>query len=220
MVFQCSRYPFRGNKKHCISHFIVKLAPTDQVPFLCKTCNCKTVSLGKWQRHIRNDVKKPYLNKEHVCIKSVNPFTITVGNDNDIYEVMKEINNTCSIDTQSQLQNLHVVEKEGIIEEVEEYILEVQVDPREENIVELGSRMEEMKSQHEKEMRELEEKHKFECLRFENFIERLEKRKQELTREIQKLTGKLKRKEEDDDDFDHKKIRSVVIPKPKCHLDF
>jgi uncharacterized protein involved in exopolysaccharide biosynthesis len=66
------------------------------------------------------------------------------------------------------------------------------VDPREENIVELGSRMEEMKSQHEKEMRELEEKHKFACLRFENFIERLEKRKQELTREIQKLTGKLK----------------------------
>lgn len=214
MMFQCSRCPFRGNKKNCITHFIVKHAPADQVPFLCQTCNFKAITLGRWQRHIRDDVKKPYSDKEHTCSKSLNPYAATVGKD--IYEI-PEVENI-----ENHPPTVQVVEEEVIIEEVEEDVLEVKVDPRDEKIVELESTIEDMKTQHEQEIKNLEAKHKFECLRFGNFIERLEKRKQELKGEIQKLTEKLKRKEDDDDDdFTHKRVRSVVIPKPiKRRLDF
>ncbi|CAC5422734.1 unnamed protein product [Mytilus coruscus] len=158
VLLQCSKCPFRGNTKNTIQHFIIKHASDDRVPFVCKTCNFKTVSHAKWQRHLK-DLKKHHVNKEHICMKSINPYVVIVGED------ITEFESTC-------------INDKIFIQEEEIEIVEVNIDPKDEQILELENKLVEMKSTHENQLKDLEEKHTFECLRFGNFIERLEKERQ------------------------------------------
>lgn len=172
VLFQCSKCPFRGNTKNTIQHFIIKHTSDDRVPFLCQTCNFKTISNAKWQRHIK-DPKKPHVNKEHICVKSSNPYVVIVSED------IKEVDEATFMKNQIFIQE----------EEIE--IVEIKVDPKDEKIVELENKYIDLQSTHANQLKELEEKHKFECLRFGNFIERLEKRKTELKEEVRTLKNQL-----------------------------
>ncbi|VDI06075.1 Hypothetical predicted protein [Mytilus galloprovincialis] len=77
------------------------------------------------------------------------------------------------------------------IQEEEIEIVEIKIDPKDEKIVELENKYIDLQSTHANQLKELEEKHKFECLRFGNFIERLEKRNTELKEEVRTLKNQL-----------------------------
>ena len=90
-------------------------------------------------------------------------------------------------------------EDEVIAEEVEVIVEEVivMVDPKDEKIMELESEIEFIKEKHIKEIEDIKQAHKFECLRFADFIERIEKKKKDLQKDVDKLTSILKEKKEE-----------------------
>ncbi|CAG2238455.1 unnamed protein product [Mytilus edulis] len=98
-------------------------------------------------------------------------------------------------------------EEEVAIVEVE---INVHVDERDEQIEELKNKIKEMeqeyrKETHKKEIQELEKRHKYECLRFGNFIEKLKREKKELKKELKSAEKKL-----ENENICTKKIKSVV----------
>ena len=80
-------------------------------------------------------------------------------------------------------------EDEVIAEEVEMIVEEVivMIDPKDEKIMELESEIEFINEKHIKEIEDIKQAHKFECLRFGDFIERLEKKKKDLQKDVDKL---------------------------------
>ncbi|CAG2254323.1 unnamed protein product [Mytilus edulis] len=155
--------------------------------FLCKTCNFKTISNAKWQRHIK-DPKKPHVNKEHICMKSSNPYVVIVSED------ITEIDESTCMNDQIFIQE----------EEIE--IVEVKIDPKDEQIVELENKLIELQSTHANQLKELEESIDLSAFVFGNFIERLEKRKTDLKEKVIKLKNKLT--ETQPTCYSSKKIRS------------
>ena len=91
-------------------------------------------------------------------------------------------------------------EDEVIAEEVEVIVEEVivMVDPKDEKIMELESEIEFIKEKHIKEIEDIKQAHKFECLRFGDFIERLEKKKKDLQKDVDKLTSTLKKEKKEE----------------------
>jgi hypothetical protein len=70
----------------------------------------------------------------------------------------------------------------------------VMVDPKDETIMEL----EFIKEKHIKEIEDIKQAHKFECLRFGHFIERLEKKNKDLQKDVDKLTSILKKEKKEE----------------------
>ena len=211
MLFQCSRCPFKSSRSNAVAHFIIKHAPTDQVPYRCNNCNYKSVSLGKWRRHIR----KEDLTK-HVCITSTTPYII---GESDIIDITTSTQNkliTCTFCTSNNSDDTTMEDtttrEEEVIVEVEEVV--VMVDLKDEKIMELESEIEFIKEKHIKEIEDIKQSHKFECLRFGDFIERIEKKKKDLQKEVDKLTSILKKEKEE---TEQKNLKSVVHVMPKKH---
>ena len=138
MLFQCSRCPFKSSRSNAVAHFIIKHAPTDQVPYRCNNCSNKSVSLDKWRRHIRKgDLTK------HVCITSTTPYIIS---ESDIIDITTSTQNKLIIYTSNNsddmtMEDTTTREDEVIAEEVEVIVEEVivMVDPKDEKIMELES---------------------------------------------------------------------------------
>jgi hypothetical protein len=74
----------------------------------------------------------------------------------------------------------------------------VMVDPKDETIMELESEIEFIKEKHIKEIEDIKQAHTFECLRFGDFIERLEKKKKDLQKDVDKLTSILKKEKKEE----------------------
>ncbi|VDI24997.1 Hypothetical predicted protein [Mytilus galloprovincialis] len=106
-------------------------------------------------------------------------------------------------------------EEEVAIVEVE---INVHVDERDEQIEELKNKIKEMEEEYrketdKKEIHELEKRHKYECLRFGNFIEKLKREKKELKKELKSAEKKL-----ENENICTKKIKSVVTLPTKRKL--
>ena len=104
-----------------------------------------------------------------------------------------------------------------IVEEVEVIVEElcVMVDPKDEKIMELESEIEFITEKHIKEIEDIKQAHKFQCLRFGDLIERLEKKKKDLQKEVDKLTSIPKKEKKEE--TEQKKLKSVVHGMPKKH---
>ena len=196
-----------------MAHFIIKYAPTDQVPYRCNNCNYKSVSVGNWRRHIRKgDLTK------HVCITSTTPYIIS---ESDIIDITTSTQNKLSICTSNNsdymtMEDTTTREDEVTVEEVEVIIEEVivMVDPKDEKIMELESEIEFIKEKHIKEIEDIKQAHRFECLRFGDFIERIEKTKKDLQKEVDKLTSILKK--EKNEETEQKNLKSVIHAEEAC----
>lgn len=197
ILFQCSRCPFKSSKSNVVAHFIIKHAPTDQVPYRCNNCNHKSVSLDKWRRRIRKgDLTK------HVCITSTTPYIIS---ESDIIDITTSTQSKLIIYTSNNsddmtMEDTTTREDEVIAEEIEVIVEEVivMVDPKDEKIMELESEIEFIKEKHIKEIEDIKQAHKFECLRLGDFIERLEKKKKDLQKDVDKLTSILKKEKKEE----------------------
>jgi hypothetical protein len=104
-----------------------------------------------------------------------------------------------------------------IVEEVEVIVEElcVMVDPKDEKIMELESEIEFITEKHIKEIEDIKQAHKFQCLRFGDLIERLEKKKKDLQKEVDKLTSIPKKEKKEE--TEQKNLKSVVHGMPKKH---
>ena len=155
------------------------------------------MSLDKWRRHIRKgDLTK------HVCITSTTPYIIS---ESDIIDITTSTQNKLIIYTSNNsddmtMEDTTTREDEVIAEEVEVIVEEVivMVDPKDEKIMELESEIEFIMEKHIKEIEDIKQAHKFECLRFGDFIERLEKKKKDLQKDVDKLTSILKKEKKEE----------------------
>ena len=215
MLFQCSRCPFKGSRSNDVAHFIFKHAPTDQVPCRCNNCNYKSVSLDRWRRHIRNG----NLTK-HVCITSTTPYIIGELDIIDITSLTQDKLITCTWRNNSDdttMEDTTTREDEVIVEEIVVIVVEacVMVDPKDEKIMEHELEIEFITEKHIKEIKDIKQTHKFQCLRFGDFIERLEKKKKDLQKEVDKLTSIPKKEKKEE--TEQKNLKSVVHGMPKMH---
>ena len=107
------------------------------------------------------------------------------------------------------MEDTTIRENEVIVEEV------VMVDPNDEKIMELELEIEFIKEKHIMEIEDIKQAHKFECLRFGDFIELIEKKKKDLQKEVDKLTSILKM--EKNEETEQKNLKNVVHVMPKKH---
>jgi len=132
ILYRCSQCLFKGQKKNAICHFTAKHAPVDRVPYRCNTCNFKAVTLGKWKRHLRQD-----LNQQHTCIKSINPYDVSIGVNMDITEIPVNVPklplNNISPSPSNISTSINSVTNNGDYTiEISEDIVEILVDTRDE----------------------------------------------------------------------------------------
>lgn len=155
---------------------------------------------------------------KHVCITSITPYII---GESDIIDITTSTQNkltviTCTCTSNNSdmtMEDTTIREDEVIVEEVEEIV--AMVDPKDDKIMELESEIELIKEKHIKEIEDIKQSHNFECLRFGNFIERLEKKKQNLQKEVDKLTYLLKKEKKEE--IEQNNLKSVVHVMPKKH---
>ncbi|VDI57098.1 Hypothetical predicted protein [Mytilus galloprovincialis] len=159
--------------------------------------------------------------------ESTNPYNVKIGSDIFIKTTLITPSTQKSeIEEKFEEEFILDYDEEITISEEEVAIMEVEVDERDEQIEGLKNKIKEMEEKHrednrsmeethKKQIKELEERHKFECLRFRNFIQRLEKRKEELKKELKSAEKKL-----ENENICTKKIKSVVTLPIKRKLNF
>ncbi|CAG2209381.1 unnamed protein product [Mytilus edulis] len=151
---------------------------------------------GKWKNHANAMAGKPLREDSTVTVhtfhKSTNPYNVKIGSDIYIKPLM----------TEKEEEFIPDYDEEITISEEEVGIMEVEVDGRDEQIEGLKNKIKEMEEKHreenrnmeethKKQIKELEDSHKFECLRFGDFIQRLEKRKEDLKKELKSMEKTL-----------------------------
>ncbi|VDI72983.1 Hypothetical predicted protein [Mytilus galloprovincialis] len=163
----------------------------------------------------------------HTFHKSTNPYNVKIGSDIFIKTTLITPSTQKSeIKEKFEEEFIPDYDEEITISEEEVAIMEVEVDERDEQIEGLKNKIKEMEEKHrednrsmeethKKQIKELRERHKFECLRFGNFIQRLEKRKEELKKELKSAEKKL-----ENENICTKKIKSVVTLPIKRKLNF
>ncbi|CAG2212264.1 unnamed protein product [Mytilus edulis] len=226
-VWQCRLCDFKHlNKKGAVQHFMFRHTPNNQIPFLCNICNFKALTEGKWKNHANAMAGKPLREDSavHTFHKSTNPYNVKIGSD--IFIKTTLITPSTQKSEIKEEEFIPDYDEEITISEEEVAIMEVEVDERDEQIEGLKNKIKEMEEKHrednrsmeethKKQIKELEERHKFECLRFGNFIQRLEKRKEELKKELKSAEKKL-----ENENICTKKIKSVVTLPIKRKLNF
>ena len=284
--WHCSKCNFsHPTKRAAVNHFMFRHVPDEGIPFLCKVCNFKGLSEGKWKNHVNSMVGKPHREDFciHQCTKSLNPYNVRQGIDVFTRHNMEPVNTTSSEKQKGCDKPVHVpmetieptpethnsCRKYDLEEKEEDFVPDYIDEPQEEivliessddfdkldlctptkeqkrnQIKELEEQLKSMtkkhqaevdnlKEKHDKELSELKKKHNFECARFGHFIERQEKAKEELQKEVKTLKDKVRsleskirrdhlnrEEEEEDDDVDPKRPRSIVTIPVKRRLNF
>ena len=164
------------------------------------------MSLDKWKRNNRKgDLTK------HVCITSTTPYIIS---ESDIIDITTSTQNKLIIYTSNNSDDMTMEDTTTREDEVIAEEVIVMVDPKDETIMELESEIEFIKEKHIKEIEDIKQAHRFECLRFGDFIERIEKKKKDLQKEVDKLTSILKK--EKNEETEQKNLKSVIHAEEAC----
>ena len=145
------------------------------------------------------------------CITSTTSYIIGKSEIIDITTSTqnKLITYTSNNSDDTTMEDTTIRENEVIVEEV------VMVDPNDEKIMELELEIEFIKEKHIMEIEDIKQAHKFECLRFGDFIELIEKKKKDLQKEVDKLTSILKMEKKEE--TEQKNLKNVVHVMPKKH---
>ena len=216
-TYQCSKCKYSGSKFNCIKHFLIRHVPDHQVPYICNNCQFKALTEGKWKQHSETMLalaheehscltsKDPYrvtiglgkdisrksqenLNAEESKPKSTKSkkqyIEEPIGEEHFVpdYEDISDEEIVGEVVEEKENQDLVKLRKEFETEKMELKML------NELKIRALERELKEQKEASEKEKEELKRASTFEANRFGEFIQRIEKRKQELKKDNDNLT--------------------------------